>query len=72
MVKTCSSPLRTRTNDVDSLATIVKLKKLIMRLKLTFSRDKEFLSWLKFLSCISLSHISLSPAPLNSHALLTP
>jgi hypothetical protein len=35
-VKTGSSPLRTRTNDVDSLAAIVKLEKLIMRLKLTF------------------------------------
>jgi hypothetical protein len=36
MVTTCSSPLRMRTNDVDSLATVVKLKMLIMRLKLTF------------------------------------
>jgi hypothetical protein len=36
MVKTCSSPLRTRTNDIDNLAAIVKLKKLTMCLKLTF------------------------------------
>jgi hypothetical protein len=42
MVKTCSSPLRMSTNDVDSLVAIVKLKKLIMRLKLTFLVIKNF------------------------------
>jgi hypothetical protein len=28
MVKTCSSPLRTRTNDVDSLVSLLNLKSL--------------------------------------------